>query len=203
MELKFLGRGGAFNIFESNTSAYFIEDNNLFIIDVGETVFESLMKKNILDKVDNIYILITHTHSDHVGSLGSLILYTFYNKKYCANIVLPTNPKYLNEIISLLKIFGCKEDKYNFIYENNLDNKFLSFNNVRFKETTHSKDMNCYGILFDTNNGYIYYSGDTNELSNVEILIKENKLIDKIFIDLTNFMFFPYQARNSPVITES
>ena len=37
--LKFLGRGSAFNTVEGNTSAYFVRDNILFLIDCGETVF--------------------------------------------------------------------------------------------------------------------------------------------------------------------
>ena len=33
MELKFLGRGSAFNVKEGNTSAYYKKDNMLLLID--------------------------------------------------------------------------------------------------------------------------------------------------------------------------
>ena len=36
MDLKFLGRGSAFNVLEGNTSCYFIEKDELFLIDCGE-----------------------------------------------------------------------------------------------------------------------------------------------------------------------
>ena len=71
MELKFLGRGAAFNPKEGNNSAYFIENNQLFLIDCGENIFERLVENGLLESVESINLMITHTHSDHVGSLGS------------------------------------------------------------------------------------------------------------------------------------
>ena len=79
MVLNFLGRGSAFNINEGNTSAYFYSNGELFLIDCGESVFEKIIRNYLLDNIKAINILITHTHGDHVGSLGSLILYCFYN----------------------------------------------------------------------------------------------------------------------------
>ena len=40
MDLQFLDKGAAFNPKEGNNSAYFIENNQLFLIDCGESVFE-------------------------------------------------------------------------------------------------------------------------------------------------------------------
>ena len=64
MNLLFLGRGAAFNPKEGNTSAYFLENNQLFLIDCGESIFERIINKNILKNIDAINVLITHTHSD-------------------------------------------------------------------------------------------------------------------------------------------
>ena len=47
MDLKFLGRGSAFNVLEGNTSCYFIEKDELFLIDCGENVFNCLIKKKL------------------------------------------------------------------------------------------------------------------------------------------------------------
>ncbi len=43
MELTFLGRGAAFNPKEGNNSAYFIEKDELFLIDCGERIFDKLI----------------------------------------------------------------------------------------------------------------------------------------------------------------
>ena len=98
MELLFLGRGAAFNPSEGNNSAYFIDNNQLFLIDCGESVFSSLMENNLLDKSMKINLMITHTHSDHIGSLGSLVMYSYYVLHKPINIILPENAKYLGYI---------------------------------------------------------------------------------------------------------
>lgn len=91
MELKFLGRGSAHNYKEGNTAAYFVENNELFLIDCGEDVFQKIMGKDLLENKSKIHILITHTHSDHVGSLGSLLSYTYYKLKQKVNIIVSGN----------------------------------------------------------------------------------------------------------------
>ena len=187
MELIFLGRGAAFNPKENNNSAYFIEDNNLFLIDCGETVFKELIINNILENIKDIYVFITHTHSDHIGSIGTLASYFYHKKNNKINIVIPTNPdknKYLNYIKNILESTNCL-NKYNLITETDLDNKYTSFKEIRYRKTTHSKELTCYAIIFNTNQGYIYYSGDSNETSIIEELIKENKPIDKMYFDTT------------------
>ena len=50
MELIFTGRGAAFNPKEGNTNAYFIENDRLFLVDCGETMFGYLMLEGVLNK---------------------------------------------------------------------------------------------------------------------------------------------------------
>ena len=99
MELSFLGRGAAFNTVESNNSAYFIDNNELFLIDCGETVFQSLINTGILEDKNNINVMITHTHSDHIGSLGSLALYAYYNLNKPLNIIMPNDQEYIEHVL--------------------------------------------------------------------------------------------------------
>lgn len=61
MELKFLGKGGSDNQLQGNTSAYFIENRCLFLIDCGENIFERILRKQLLNDVDKVFIFITHT----------------------------------------------------------------------------------------------------------------------------------------------
>lgn len=187
MELKFLGRGAAFNPKEGNNSAYFIEDNNLFLIDCGELVYKELMIRNILNNIENIYIMITHTHSDHIGSIGTLASYVYYKMNNKIKIVIPSNPdkdNYLRLIENILEATNCL-NKYELISERELDNKYSSFNSIRYYETIHSSSLTCYCLVFDTSNGYIYYSGDSKETSTIERLINEGKKIDKMYFDVT------------------
>ena len=183
MDLIFTGRGAAFNPKEGNNSAYFIENNQLFLIDCGESVFGRLMSIKILDNVEIFNIMITHTHSDHIGSLGSLIMYAYYVRKIPCNIIIPKEAKYLENIKGILFGFGCTNDMFNFISDESLDNKFLTFDKIRYYETDHCDTLNCYSIVFYTENGIIFYSGDTRETNTLDSIIKSGELIDKIFID--------------------
>ncbi|MBE6160764.1 MAG: ribonuclease Z [Firmicutes bacterium] len=185
MELNFLGRGSAFNSKEGNTSAYFIENKELFLIDCGEAVFERIIKNDVVKDIEQINVLITHTHSDHIGSLGSLIMYSYYIMKEKVNIIIPTNAKYIENIEMLLKAVGCTNDMYNYVVEDSFDNKYDIFSNIRFIETRHSDNLNCYGIVFATENGIIYYSGDTNDIDVIRSILKKNYKIDKLYIETT------------------
>lgn len=82
MEIKFLGIGSAWNIEENNTSAYIKRDKKIILIDCGESIARKIIKEYVLLDIEELYILISHTHSDHIGGLGTLLFYSKYNKKY-------------------------------------------------------------------------------------------------------------------------
>ena len=187
MELNFIGRGAAFNPKEGNNSAFFVDNNKLFLIDCGENIFEKLHRHKFIDNFEEINILITHTHSDHIGSLGSLIMYAFFclNKK--VNIIVPTKGKQIkNNIKNIIQGFGCTNKMFEFVDDHEYDNNYTQFKNIRYMKTFHQEGLDCYGIMFNTKNGVVYYSGDTTELNNVKMLIKSGLPIDKLYIDTTS-----------------
>ncbi len=189
MELKFIGRGAAFNPKEGNNSSYFIENNQLFLIDCGESVYERLVESGLLESAPTINLMITHTHSDHIGSLGSLAMYSFYTLNKPLNIILPENPKHLINIEKILNGFGCNREMYNYVNEKSFDGKYAAFQSIRYIETNHCNELNCYGLLFVTQNGVTYYSGDTREIDIVKKLIASGVTIDKLYVDSTTANF--------------
>lgn len=189
MELNFLGRGSAFNPKEGNNSAYFIDNNDLYLVDCGENIFERLIDSNILTNINAINLMITHTHSDHIGSLGSLVMYSFYNLHKPVNIILPEKANHLPNIESVLKGFGCLEGMYNYVSQKKYDGKNKTFQSIRYVETDHCDELCCYGLLFTTKDGIVYYSGDTREINNVKALLASGQKIDKIYIDTTSADF--------------
>jgi len=188
MELKFLGRGASLNPKEGNNSAYFIENNQIFLIDCGENIFERLIEKNLLKHIEAINVMVTHTHSDHIGSLGSLITYSFYTLQKPLNIILPKNAKHFSNIEKILSGFGCTKSMYHYVDEKSFDGQYETFDTIRYIETDHCDELKSYGLLFTTKKGIVYYSGDTREVETIKNLIA-NQPIDKLYIDTTTVNF--------------
>jgi len=186
MELTFLGRGAGFFPAEDSTSAYFLDNGELFLIDSGESVFKTLLDKKIFDSVSAFNIFITHTHSDHVGSLGSLLLYASVAKKFKTNIISDENTTYVPQINALLKIYGVTERMYQFVNSSAFDNRYSQFSKVRFIKTYHCDELETCGILFETSGGLVFYSGDMKDPAPLLEILRSGKKIDKIFIDSNN-----------------
>jgi len=181
MELKFLGRGNAFNYKECNNSAFILEKDNLFLLDCGSLVFAKIMGLNLLDKVNNLYIFITHLHPDHAGSLGTLIdgfyFYMNKNKKPC---LVCASEKQKNMLVNFLNITGTPMKHYDFADTNNLP--FKSFNSVGFTQVKHQQGMLSYAIEFATNGGLIVFTGDTCDIHYIKKLFDGQK-IDKLYVE--------------------
>lgn len=156
MELTFLGKGSAFNPIMKNTSAYFIYDNNFFLLDCGESVFEQIYNLKELRDCEHIYVLITHLHADHIGSLGSLISYCRYVLARHIYIIHP-----VPSVIDLLTLLGI--DKENYIYQSDLSEDLQDIR-VEAISVAHVQDMSCFGYLITAGFETIYYSGDASSI---------------------------------------
>lgn len=202
MDLHFLGCGDAFNTKYRNTSAYFKCDKILFLIDCGETVFSSLIDNNILEDIEEMYIFITHTHADHIGSIGTLIMYNYFKTHIKTHIVLSRDVLQKKNIDAIVHAFGCFSDMFDYLYVDELDNRFQGFDEIRYLKTTHYNSLECYSILIKYDGVVIFYSGDTNELETLKKVICEYK-IDKIYIDTTSSSYDGNVHMNIDLLHES
>jgi len=186
MELTFLGRGAGFNPAEGSTAAYFLDNSELFLIDSGESIFKTLLEKKTLDSASDLNILFTHTHSDHVGSLGSLLLYASVAKKFKTKIISDETMAFAPQISALLKIYGVTERMYQFVNSSAFDDRYSQFNRFRYIKTFHCNELESCAIIFETNSGLVFYSGDMKDPSPLMELVRSGKQIDKIYIDSNN-----------------
>lgn len=154
--MKSLGNGSGFsNIY---TSAYFIDNNDLILIDIGDSAYHRLQKMDLV-KYENIYIFITHTHFDHVGALPIFVQYLFYNYGKIPTIVAPCKVV-KSDLKKLLEIGDIANNMYNLKNAETLKKSFL----VCPVKTTHSPlylNGRCFGYVFCDNGKHTVYTGDT------------------------------------------
>lgn len=174
--LTFLGKGSCFNTKQTNTSAYYKKDDYLLLIDCGETVFTKIIDTNLLDDVTKIDILITHLHSDHIGSLPSLLFYFELISKIKPTIIYPER----DQMQLFLTLSG---NDSNFYFLKTPD----EFNDYQIKEIkqVHAKHINAYGYLIYLNNQVIYYSGDAKNIRDDILKMFMNDEIDYFYQDVS------------------
>ena len=146
MELHFLGHGAAFYVEAGNTSAYLREGSRLLLLDCGESVFADLLRRGALSGVTDITIALSHLHSDHCGSLGSLCHYCFYMLHIIPKLVLPEDAAYRADVATLLRLFGVQESSFTPVADGGALG-FSSFRSFRYVPTRHSDGMRCFSSL--------------------------------------------------------
>lgn len=180
-ELKFIGTGSAFNTQLGNNSAYIKQGNSLLLIDCGGTVFKRIQDLKILDGVKNLYIVITHTHPDHVGSLGDLIFYVYYMLHIKADIFFPDG-KLMRDFLSNI---GVEKELYCLNSSNKFEINNTDFGKIHteFIAVPHVNTIPTYGFIININNENFYYSGDSSDISDEIINKLYNSEIQKIYHD--------------------
>lgn len=164
IDIKFLGRGSAFNTKIGNTSAYIKKDNSLLLIDCGSETFSRLKSRQFLiNDIKKSYVLITHLHPDHVGSLGDYIFYNYFINNIVTCIIYPEP----NIIIDFLLLQGVNKEAFYVL--NKLPNQTFKIFDlgiiINYRDVKHSQLINSYGYFISDENDSIFYSGDTNELN--------------------------------------
>lgn len=179
--LKFIGIGSAFNTRLGNNSAFIKEGQEMLLIDCGGTVFQGLQQLDLLQGISKLKIIITHTHPDHIGSLGEVIFYCYYILNVEVELFYPNE-----EVIkSYLHIIGVTQAMYklNGSKEVKFEANGLGLVNVQWLQQVHVDTMLAYGFILNTEKQKIYYSGDSSQLSDEIIEKLENGELDVIYQD--------------------
>lgn len=182
--LNFSGMGSAFNTEIGNTSAFVKKNDSLILIDCGGTVFHKLQELSMFDEIKNLYIVITHTHPDHVGSLGDVIFYSYYILKHKPTIFFPKK-----ELIErFLTSIGVSAEMYNLNSSNVVhmnDTQIGEFGEfgINFMPVSHVNTIPTFGFIMKLNGKVFYYSGDANGISNTILDKLKNGQICRIYQD--------------------
>ena len=182
MKLCFLGRGSAFCDRMGNTSAYLREGGRMLLLDCGESVFHALMTRSALDGVTELYVAVSHTHSDHCGSLGTLLQYCIYGLHIPLTVVVPEDGAYIASLRQLLLLFGAKEDQIHFLPARELSG-FSSFSSMRIVPTEHVPGMQAFSFVFETPAGGVFYSADTKTPAQLQDFIASHPDFEAAYMD--------------------
>lgn len=178
-KLNFIGIGGAVNIEFGGNCCYLKDKDNLLVIDMCEGATEKLENTNAFKNVKNIYIAITHTHFDHVAGLGVFVWYCNFILNITPKIIY-SKLKYKYHIEKLLKLTGVDKKYVNFIKDSSFK---IGDVTLSLKQTTHAKELQCFGIMFEDKTGKYYYTGDTNDINYIKEL-SEDKTVKKIYTEI-------------------
>lgn len=179
--INFIGKGSAFNTELGNTSAFIKNNNSLLLIDCGGTVFHRLQELNMFDGLENLYIIITHTHPDHVGSLGEVIFYSYYILNHIPTIFFP-NKELLEGFLTSI---GVSAEMYKLNSSEIIEVNDTQLGNFRieFLPVSHVDTIPAYGFIMKLKEKSFYYSGDANNISaNVVDRIISGE-IDRVYQD--------------------
>ena len=75
---------------------------------------------------------------------------------------------------------------YHFTDASAYSNRYSAFSKVSYFKTSHCDELKTCGILFETDRGLVFYSGDLNDYSPLTKIIESGQKIDKIYIDSNN-----------------
>lgn len=149
--LHFLGDGSAFNLDSDNTAAYMRVGDALILIDCGELICNRIIKRGLLDGVSRIHLLITHTHSDHIGSLEGFIYYITYLTDKTLTVYYP-HPTRLDKMMYMQGL----EKSYHTAPVPEVIEGF------RVEAVKQKHMFGAYGYFFYSDDVSFFYSGDTS-----------------------------------------
>ena len=190
----------------------------MLLIDCGSTVFQEMALKSVLldeyqnltgfcdlrdkpndkplsllDGVNSLFVYITHTHGDHVGSLATLLDYFQWRRRKPVTFVVTDESlkAYLSELLILQNSI---EDKKSIAWMN-VEDLPVAFPDIQRAEAIslkHTVGMDSHALVLELkqtagfSGGLLFYTGDTSDIKTVkEFLAKNCSRIYRVYIDVT------------------
>ena len=162
--LTFLGRGSAFT--DEQNSAYFVKGDDLILIDCPMSSFEKLNNGEIndidLSAFGHVYVLVTHTHGDHISGIGMLIDLLHFVLRTPITVIAPSKEVETDLHLYFLRIEGCNDSWYELTNTDDFKADWI----VKTIPTVHTDELagKCFGYVLNIEDTQVVYTGDTNTI---------------------------------------
>lgn len=188
MEILFIGTGGAFDYEIGNSAALLAFAGQQILIDCGHTVYPRMRQLDIPEKFD--YILLTHLHDDHCGSLSTLIFHQKHiaRKAEKTRLIVPSRD-FQAEVVALLNHSqqDCTQN-VEFILLEDFAATLPAGYACGYIDTfgLHSENMRTHAYWFRHTEELLVYSGDLGVFTPIaDFLATENAPQVRIFCDIS------------------
>jgi len=162
--LSFLGRGSGLS--PEHTNAFFTDEDNLIFIDFSMTSFSKLAGKDIHSlsqgkEISHIYIIVTHTHSDHISGIPMFIFYSHFILHIPVTVAVPSEEIKKDMVYWMERMEGLGTELYDIVLSSSLT-KWVK----AVIPTEHTPELKgkCFGYQLTVDGTDIVYTGDTNTL---------------------------------------
>ena len=175
MSYKFLGTGGALD-YQFGNACLMIDLPTRILVDCGPSVYPRIMEAEILESID--YLLLTHLHGDHVGSIFQ-ITHELKKQGLPKLKILVANPKFANEIKIFLDAINTDPELYELVTLEKMPN-------IQAIDTTnkHVEGVTSFAYIFRLEKEVVYYSGDLGDINvTLKAIAAENPKTLTIFHD--------------------
>ncbi|MFB9863784.1 MBL fold metallo-hydrolase [Rufibacter immobilis] len=157
MKFTFLGTGGAFDVAYGNSAALVEFKGHTLLLDCGFTVYPTLREHQLTRGID--YILLTHLHNDHTGSLANVLLHCHYFNTNCRPTILYPDDDFRDELYEFLRLQLQKPEKYA---------EFMPLSElpgITALDTygLHAERLQTYAYIFEDHGERLVYSGDIGQ----------------------------------------
>lgn len=175
MKLKFLGNGSGFS--NSHTGAYFEKDEDIIFIDCS--MLNILKMVELAKNYGNVYVYMTHLHSDHSSGLGLFAQYMYYTQGKKLNIVV--SDALIDDIKTLFEITGVPLDICNIAQPDDKKDKKYKLIPI---STTHASELNgkCFRYEIHIDDDILVYTGDT---CNINDFLEPMKKCIELYVDVS------------------
>jgi|SRR5882724_837645 len=156
MQTKFLGTGGVFD-FKYGNSSLTVDCGYRVLVDCGPLIFPRLVELSIIDTIE--YLLLTHLHGDHTGSMFQLVFYTMSVLKRPLKILYATDV-FRSQIEALLTDQGVPKTHFEMC-------PLQVVSAIQAFDTTnkHAEGVTSFAYVFSYSDTKVFYSGDLGDIS--------------------------------------